>query len=233
MNKEHKSKIYQRWVSALNRAKIPESCRLTTREDLKKMIVGGPEILERVSGSIFTRVRDWGRAGFIFIIDGDRSIGVESPADIRRKIGNTILQNGITYACQSSDYCPPYGLYVDYKMLISNVMNKEKSAAFIDQLCDQEFLFISEIYMSKNANEIMREIVSFKMDEIIRRRRDGGLATILSFSSLCKDLVGEEAYGEEVKYIIGSCGKNGTSVIESMKMVRITTSHGAIGGSNK
>lgn len=227
-------KIYKRWQSALDRANIPVSERSVSMKDLCKKMSGNPENVQKISDAIFNGVETWGQDGICFIIDGDGAADGRTPAETRRTIGYSILQNGITYACQSADYCPPYGIYVDYKRAVSNIMDKQRSLPFVDKLCEQAFLFISEIYISNSSSQIMRDIMAFKMDEIIRRRKDEGLVTILSFSRPCieilkpvklneNDVIGPDRYGEEIMNMVNQCGKNRTSSIKDLKLVRVST----------
>ena len=215
-----KRKIYERWVAALDRARIPEYIRNFSANKAVKYVGGneGPKITEM----IYRRVEDWHK-GHVFVIDGDYSNADSSPAGVRRAIGFSILQNGVTYACQAPDCCPPYGRYVDYKSVVTNFMNKDKSYGFADELSEQAFLFISEMFMGQNANPTMREMVAFKMDDVLRRRIDSGLVTILSFSRPCTEFVGKDLFGDEVEQILAACSANGTSYLKNCKMVRIKT----------
>jgi len=218
-NDEHMMKAYERWRRALGRSDIPERFLDIDSDKFRSFIAPGALSADRITGAIYD-FSTWVR-GYIFIIDGGTPFDDKTPADVRRSIGCAILQNGVTHACQSPNFCPPYGRYVDYKMFVSHVMNKEMSSDFVEELCDNHFLFISEIYLSTRWNDVMRNIVSFKMDEIIRRRVDAGLVTILSFATPCAESVGKDLFGEEVESLLSAYGKNGTSVIKELKIARI------------
>jgi hypothetical protein len=220
-SEEDMRKVYVRWSSALDKARLPIASRALRQNDIASIIKPSKNS-SKIASAIYNSPNLWGK-GYTFVIDGKGAAPAKTPADIRRAIGFSVVQNGITYACQTPQFCPPYGRYVDYKTVVTTLMNKAKSSDFADELAEQAFLFISEIHMSENASEVMREIVAFKMDDILRRRKDEGLVTVLSFARPCKEFMGQDILGDEIRQILDACGEHGTSCLKIEKIIKICT----------
>ncbi len=222
MNTGEKKKIYERWQKSLDRARIPAWARKNTPASILPFIRAEESKKRKLVGIIYQDLDKWVN-GSTFIIDGSLACQGKSPADVRRAVGLAILQSGVTYACQSSKFCPPYGRYIDYKTIVNSFMNKEKASALADDLSVTELLFISEIYMSAKANEVLKDIVAFKMDDMLRRRVDSGLVTIMSFSRPCIEFMEGNVLGDEIDQLLQVSGANGTSHIGTADIFRICT----------
>lgn len=210
----------RKWKAAIEAARIPKN-DVCNRSTFAGMIAVGknrfPDVYDNKSwgGGLSN---DWS-----FVIDGDSMVGFDTPSQVRRKVGASILQNGITYICQHHDFYPPYGLYVDYRMVVSSLINKDRCYDAVDMLSEQHMLFISEIYPDPGLNEVVRNMLTFRLDDVMRRRRDNGLVTILSFSRPCSSVMKSNLLGDEIQSLLMKCHEHGSGMIYDHKIVRVVT----------
>jgi len=222
---EDKKKSLRRWLAAIEMAKIPPAERMCRKEEFQSMIpVGGRGMADHVFGKNSNSPTAWALGWakeWIFVIDGENGVGTDTPSQVRRRVGLSILQNGITHICQHHDFYPPYGRYIDYRAMVNSLVNRETSYATVDRLAEEHILLISEIFPDKGLNEVVRSMLLFRLDDLLRRRRDEGLVTILSFARPCSSVMQENLLGDEIQSILVKCHGHDIGPIPEYKIVRL------------
>lgn len=228
---EEQRKMLKRWMHALEAADIPKSSRFIHKDEFASMIksTNSSEFADFVFGTgknDENKIGKWDKGwsdGWSFIIDGQSSNDQYTPSQVRRRVGMSVLQNAITYVCQNNDYFPPYGKYVDYRAFRSALASRDHSYDVVDALSEIHVLFISEIFPQDTRSEVLNDIMKFRFDDLMRRRQDDELVTILSFSRGCRESFQSDMLGEEIQQMLKKCHNHGTGEIEEQRITRIVT----------
>jgi hypothetical protein len=213
-------------TAALRKAGIPPSAVGIEGPEIMKMLDVSPEDKEwrALIQMIFMHMEKW-QSNTIFIIEGGdaKQSGEMSPQDKRRQLGFSILSLGIIHAVQ--EVLPPFesvGCYIDFKHFVDSAKARYDSD-LIDELASYRYLFLSEIWLG-NTPPGLRDMITFKLDDLLRRRRDAELVTILSFRNFAVEELQQNTLGDEVRGLLIETVPFETKLLQAQRICKFQLS---------
>ena len=230
---------YRQVYEALSRASIPTREQGISLETFAAA-VGRPEnndappyMNREVARLIYDTPERW-TGNCTFVIEGTRrrqyanSDSANSPENsvrpdwLRRRVGFAILSMGIVTAVLND--LPPLdhvGKYIDFDCFINSVKDRYAATKLMDDLSEYRHLFLSEIGHSQSPHPSTVEIGRTYLDDLLRRRQDAELVTILSFRESCIEAAKRNVYGREIYETLKVCQNLPTMLLASRRLCKI------------
>jgi len=174
---------------------------------------------------IYSTPEQW-MSDFRFIIDGgvDGDDQHRGSGRDRKKIGAAILTSGMIHVCQSLIYDPDsLGRHVGFAKFINSVKSWSDAGETITLLSDCRFLFISEVYIASDMNKTLMRTVAESFNDLLERRENNGLVTIISIKPSIVTRIMEESdfLGAAITSLLNLSGSAGTVLMKEKRLCRI------------
>lgn len=161
-----------------------------------------------------------------FIIDGgvDEGTAQKGSSRSRKLVGATILTSGMIHVCQSQIYNPDsLGFHIGFANFMSSVKSWSEAGETITLLSEFRFLFVSEVYMADNAHSTLATSVAEAFNDLLERRENRNLVTILSIkpSAVSRIQLESNYLGAALKSWVEQAGKSGSTLLSDKRLCHI------------